>query len=109
MNESNDWARRELVKTATRVIAGQVDLVSGCRELSKLLRSVCPVNSSMFNAIISFESETDDYPLGEVRSTYERTYIENLDKELLNYSNRMRSNILNDCQRIVAEYSLPQM
>jgi hypothetical protein len=105
MSEPNDWAKREIVKTATLVITGELDLVRGCRKLSQLSGSIHPLNGNIFNTIIGFESETDDYPLDEVRDTYERTYLEKLDRELLEYSNRMRVNILNACQRIVAEYS----
>ena len=105
MSEPNDWAKRELVKTATQVITGELDLVRGCRKLSQLSGSIQPFNRDIFNPIIGFESETDDYPLDEVRDTYERIYLSKLDRELLEYSDQMRTNILNACQRIVAEYS----
>ena len=104
MSGANDPVRKELVETAELLIAGKLDLVRGCRTLNRLSRSVEPFNSSIFNPIIGFDSETDDYPLDEVRDSYEKKYLEKLDKEVLEYSDRARSSILNCCKLIVAEY-----
>jgi len=105
MNDTNDQVKRKLVETAKLLIAGELDLVRGCRKLNRLSRSVHPFNSSIFNPIIGFDSETDDYPFDDVRDTFERTYLEKLDRDILEYSDRARLGILNCCKRIVDEYS----
>ena len=104
MNSIYEQVRRELVETAKSMIAGDLDLVRGCRRLNRLSRSIDPLNSSIFNPIIGFESETDDYPLDEARSKYEKAYLEKVDREILEYSDRARSSVLNSCQLIIAEY-----
>jgi hypothetical protein len=104
MNSTYDQVRRDLVETAKSMIAGDLDLVRGFRRLNRLSRSIDPSNRSIFNPIIGFESETDDYPSDEARSKYEKAYLEKVDREILEYSDRARSSVLNSCRLIVAEY-----
>jgi hypothetical protein len=105
MNDTSNKARRELVQTARSIVAGDLDLVSGCRKLSKLSRRFDP-SDRIFDPIVGFDSETDDYPLDEVRETYQKAYLEKLDKEILEYAGRARLSILNSLKLIIAKYGV---
>jgi hypothetical protein len=85
------------------IVAGNLDLVRGCRKLNQLSRSIDPLDK-IFNPIVGFDSETDDYPLDEIRETYQKAYLEKLDGEILDYIGRARSGIVNACELIIAKY-----
>ncbi|KAA0076527.1 hypothetical protein [Tardiphaga sp. P9-11] len=98
-------AKQLLVETAKLMIAGDLDLVEGCRKLIRVSRGCDALLSHPdLVPIVGFESETDDYPLGEVRSAYEKTYLAKLDQEIAEYSGRARPSVLKACQFIVAMY-----
>lgn len=104
MNDTSDPARAEIVAVARALLAGNLDLVSGCRRLNQICRRIEPLNRKIFNPIIGFDSETEDYPLGEIRNIYEKAYLDKLDREIAEYSERARSGIFNSCRLIIAEY-----
>lgn len=97
--------RQEVVDAATAIIDGRLDLVRGCRKLNHLCRGIEPYNQKIFLSITGFESETDDYPLDDVRQHYDEKHLAKLDQEMLEYCDRARSSILGACRLIVAEYS----
>jgi hypothetical protein len=104
MNDSSDRARAELVAVARALLAGDLDLLSGCRRLDQISARIEPLNRQIFNPIISFVSETDGHPLGEIRNIYNKAYLDKLDRQLADFSERARSGILDSCRLIIAEY-----
>jgi hypothetical protein len=82
MNDSSDPVRAELVAIARALLAENLDLLSGCRRLDQISARIEPLNRQIFNPIIGFVSETDDYPLGEIRNIYNKAYLDKLDRQL---------------------------
>jgi hypothetical protein len=104
MNDTSDRVQADLVAVARALLAESLDLVSGCRKLNQLSRRIQPLNRRIFDPITGFDSETDDYPLGEARNNYDKVYLDKVDHEIAEYSERARSSILNSCRLIIAEY-----
>jgi hypothetical protein len=97
-----DKTLAEIVEVTEAILSEHLDLVTGCRKLSRLLQRLGASNQA-FAAIIGFESETDDYPLGEARQSYSAEYLERVDKQVAEYSERARASVLAACSDLVAK------
>lgn len=100
--EKDSPVYREIIDTAQAVIAGRIDLVGGCRRLRTLSLQLPASEREPFLPILGFESETDHYPLGEVRSLYAEDYLDRLDREIAEYSQKSKSEIVAACEAIIA-------
>jgi hypothetical protein len=106
MNNVEEQTRARIVEVAEAVLTSQLDLVSGCRELTALCHILPPESLPIFYPVIGFESETDDYPLGDVRQQFGKDYLERMDKRIKEYSERSRPWVLAACREIVKQFTL---
>lgn len=97
----SDEARDNIVETARAMMSGSLDLVTGCRRLCDLRHRVGASDSELFRPIIAFESQTDDYPLGAVRSFCEENYLKQLDEQMDAYLADASQAVLAACRRII--------
>jgi hypothetical protein len=102
--ERNSPVYREIVDTAEAVIAGRIDLVGGCRRLRALSLRLPAPQREPFLPILGFESETDHYPLGDVRDLYAKDYLDRLDREIAAYSQKSRPEVVAACEAIIARF-----
>ena len=97
--------RTELVSTARAILNGDIHLIEGVREICSLRHYVEDPDSEVFMPIRAIESETDHYPLGEMRSEYAQDYLRRLDAEMQHYLKDAKDDIVGACKEIVLVYS----
>lgn len=94
--------RKKVIEAAESMIAGNLDLVKGCRIISDASREITSVDEKLFHPIIGVASETDIYPIeDEVRARFETNYLRSLDEKRVNYTERVRASVLEDCTKII--------
>ena len=93
--------RAQVVEIAKRMLSGEIDLIAGSRKLSDLRHAIGESENPAFFPIVGFESETDDYPVGEQRQQYDQNELKRLDKEMQDYIEQVKPAVLAACRRIL--------
>lgn len=96
--------KAELVAVANAMLDGKVNLIEGCRKICNLRDSVDPDND-VFMPIEGIESETDHFPLGELRKQCTPDYLQRMDAEMERYLLDARNDIHNCCREIIHVFS----
>lgn len=104
-SEYQDHIRTNLVQIAEAILSDNIDLVSGCRKLESLYYELRPTSPRFNISIKAFVSETDRYPIGEVRTRYQESYLQSLDEQLAIYSERMKAQVFKACKEIIQEFT----
>lgn len=100
---------QKLVKLATSMINGDVNLVEGSREINRLRFNTDNPEDDIFDTVILTVSDTDDIPLGEnVRKNFGPDYLKKADERLNGYLDRMKPGILEGCRKIIKRFSEKQ-
>ena len=105
MSAKRKRLRRNIVELCRELIDGATDFVSGSRALRKLYLEVPDTEKTMFFPIIGFESETDDYSLGEERKKYDQESLKKLDYQMADYTLRAKHSVLAACQTLIKFYA----
>lgn len=102
MNHSNCRSERaQIVSIAKEMLSGTMDLIAGSRKLCDLRHAIGESENPVFFSIVGFESETDDYPLGEERQQYDSNQLQQLDKDIQKYVEHAKPSVLAACRRIL--------
>jgi hypothetical protein len=104
MSESltkRDAARRTVLNVARGMLDGSILLVEGCRKLVGLRTDAQIPANDAFNVFRGVESETDDYPVGNVRSEYAPELLARLDAEVSTYMSQVRPAVIEACRQII--------
>lgn len=102
----NEFYRKKILSVAEQILNNSLDIVQGCRQLDSLYtRSSYAENDKDFLIIKAVASETDEFPVGEVRKHYDDKVLEKLDKELNEYLGQSKSIIFQACENIIKKYS----
>ena len=97
--------RAELVAVAQAMLDGRLHLIEGARKICALRFAVGEPDNEVFMPIRSTESETDHFPLGEMRSRCAIEYLERTDREMDRYLAKAKLDILAACEGIVRTFS----
>lgn len=96
-----DSVEAKIVRVAQAMVEGKIQLIQGCRELCGLLSRTSEPERDVFLAIIAVESETDHFPLGDVRKECAPDYLKRMDREIDRYLEDARGDILCACHEII--------
>ena len=99
-NKSQD-ARKQTRDIAEAMLSGKMDLISGARSLCSLRYDIGATDNPVFFPIVGFESDTDDYPIGEQRQLYSQILLQEMDKEIQEYVEESRPSVLEACRDIL--------
>jgi len=91
--------KREIINICELMVAGNVNLIDGCRTLISLSHKLDSVDV-LFNPIKAFDSETDHLPRGSMREQCSKEYLESADKEAEEYLRSASGEIIDACTEI---------
>jgi len=91
---------------AQKILSEELGIVEGCRLLSQLRARLDDPTNELFDTFVAVASETEDLPLGELRSQWSKESLARIEARVNAYINRMREIVLEDCRVLVKEYSL---
>ena len=80
--EHRRQASARIVTIAQRILSGESGIVAGARQLARLRFDVGAEHDSDFIFFVAVDSESDDLPLGEVRSHWNADVLKEKDAEL---------------------------
>lgn len=103
-NEAED-SRSTLVAIAKLMLGGQMHLIEGSRQICALRHAVGDPDNSVFMPIRAFESETDHFPLGEMRKRCAANYLQKADDDMRRYVAEAEKDVLAACAEIVRIFS----
>ncbi len=105
MSKSTEDRRFELVTVATAMRNGELNLIEGVRKICRLRHQIGDPENEVFMPIRAIESETDHFPIGEMRNQCAASYLQRMDEEMKRYLADARQNILSACKEIIHVYS----
>lgn len=92
---------RELVHVSKSMIDGEIDLIEGVRKICFLRNYTKFPDSKVFIPIRAIDSETDHFPIGEMRKFCSMEYLKRMDEEMHVYISNMKDEILKCCSEII--------
>jgi len=103
MNPHNEAEKKkiELVFVATSMLGGKINLIEGVRKICSLRHAIGDPDNEVFMMIRAIESETDHFPLGQMRERCAKDYLQRVDNEMQNYIIDAKEDILKACREIV--------
>jgi len=100
-----DIDRKRIIETANEILAGNLDVVSGCRILKSALHDKEFFGDPDANCIIGVDSETDDLPMGAVRDLWNSDALAKRDAAREEYVARVRERVFKACRNLIAKVS----
>ena len=97
--------RAELVAVATAMLENRLDLIEGVRKICALRHAIGDSANDVFVPIRAIDSETDHFPLGEIRAQCASDYLERMDLEMEHYLADASDDIFRACKEIVRVFS----
>ena len=83
---------------AQQIIDGSIGIIEGCRRMTSLKIKQKVRDDEDFLTIRGIDSQTDEFPIGDVRKHYHKASIEKLDKELSEYLEQTKPVIFEACK-----------
>lgn len=105
--EHREWASRKIVAIAKSIISGDLGIVAGARQLAGWRFDVDAENDSDFLFFLAVDSETDDLPVGEVRSRWNPEALKAKDAELQKFETSVRNRAIEACHSLIRKYEQP--
>ena len=97
---------REMVLVAKGILNGDIGIIAGARQLSRLRFHSRTEKDSDILFFVGIDSETDDLPLGDVRRHWNPEALMIKDEELRRYESRLKEQAFRACHGLIARYDL---
>jgi hypothetical protein len=102
--EHRKLASAKIVAIAQGILSGELGIVAGARQLSRLRFDVGAEQDSDFIFFVGVDSETDHLPVGDVRCRWSSDALKSKDEELQAYEASVRDEALRICQSFIQRY-----
>lgn len=97
--------RIELISIARSMLDGKINLIEGVRKICSLRHEVGDPDNEVFLSIRAIDSETDHFPIGQIRERCTREYLERMDKKMQHYVADAKDDIFTACREILKIFS----
>jgi len=87
------------------MLEDKINLIEGVRRICSLRFEVDDPENEAFVVMRAIDSETDHFPLGEIRSRCSSEYLSRMDIEMDHYLEASKELLVDACIRIIAAYS----
>ena len=95
---------QRVVQVASRVIAGEIGVIEGARELNQLGHEIADDFDADFMTFKAIDSETDHLPVGEVRRLWSRPALLEKDREIREAEDLHRRDGEEACRKLIRRY-----
>ena len=93
------------IELARELIAGELGIIEGCRELSSLRHAFGDPFAEDFLPFVAIDSETDDLPIGPVRREWNAEALARKDIEIARCEAIYKSQAIEACKRLITRLS----
>jgi hypothetical protein len=98
--------RQQIARVAAQMVAGEVELLEGCREIVSLRSSL--KEPELYDpdllAMVGVESELDDVPTGAARALWDTEALTDKDRKKDRYLQSVRDSLIDNCLALVAKW-----
>jgi hypothetical protein len=101
--------RRRVVETATAILEGRLCVTEGARVLGELAFDLSAQRDDAFVVLIDVDSESDAFPLGDVRAHWNPSALAREDESRRLYEETVRSRVNLACSELIRRYRWPSV
>jgi hypothetical protein len=101
-------ARRAIADAARSFVDGSAHAVDVCRTILSLSVPAELEDGDELDVIRGVESQTEDYPLGDLREKYSPDYLRRVEAETEAFLARMRPALDDACRRLMSRLEGPR-
>jgi hypothetical protein len=106
--DTEEEARKDAVRIASEMLAGNVDLAVGCRKIQKPLACLGLRLDPDYVIFVGFDSETDHLAIGDERRHWSPDGLRKSDEELSAAIKHYRPHIVRACQTVIKNLQADQ-
>lgn len=93
----------QIAEVLRQVLDRKIHPIEACRALVRMRDLFPDPNDDDFLALVGIESETDDLPLGDVRTLWAPSALAGKDAELREYLQRVEHTLTDACSSLLAK------
>lgn len=97
--------KKDIVDTARAILSREMGIIEGCRKLVQLSWYMDERDEEPWLSIRGVESETEDVPVGEQRSLWNKDALAKLEARNDVYLKKIEDGIFEDCRDLIRRYS----
>lgn len=97
--ETQNW--RDLIEVLNALLSERLSVTEGCRRVSRLASDLNQRSNKLFLPFIGVDSETDRFPLGDVRTRWSSAALVREDEERARVENHYKSFVANACTALL--------
>jgi len=98
---SSGWSEARIVSVAKKMLSGDMGIVEG----SRLINGVSGRDDDLLDIFMLIASETEDFPVGDLRSLWEKGALERIERRTEAYIDQLRDEVLKTCEMLIQKYS----
>jgi hypothetical protein len=97
--EAENW--RALIEVLDALLSEHISVTEGCRQVWRLASDLNQRSNKLFLPFVGVYSETDRFPLGEVRTKWSPAALVREDEERARVENHYKSFVTNACKALL--------
>jgi hypothetical protein len=97
--------RDELLLVTYEMLTDKINLIEGVRRICSLRFLIDDPENQVFLSMRGIDSETDHFPIGDVRSRCSCDYLQRIDTEMIAFLAKAKPDILDACRDIIRMYN----
>jgi hypothetical protein len=106
MSDSNEITReaenwRALIEVLGALLSERISVTEGCRRVSRLAFDLNQRRNKLFLPFVGVDSETDRFPLGDVRTRWSHAALVRADEERASVEKHYKSFVANACTALL--------
>lgn len=105
MNENKLY--QKLISIANAILEEKIGIIEASRELAGYNYEMKDKNGQL-NIFRSIDSDTDHFPMGELRKLWDQQSLVRVDLEIKNYEEDVRDEVREACKKLIKELSSRQ-
>ena len=98
-----DDAPKRAVAVARQIMAGELGVIEGCRELSSMRWEFGAEMKELFLPFVALDSETDHLPIGAVRELWQVDALARKDQEIRRFEQVQRTQTIEACLMLIRQ------
>ena|SRR5688572_25703770 len=97
--------RREMISIARGILNGAIGVVEGAREIARLRFGSTTSYDPDVMVFVGIDSESDHFPIGDVRNHWSEDALRVKDEELRSYETHVTERAFQACESFISRYA----
>ena len=102
---NNDNEITKLLALLNSILNGVVGIIDGCRKVVEIQYRLNMYDNKNFAVFESIDSDTDHFPIGDVRQYWNKESLAKADIEMKAYEEDVKNEVREACEKLISELS----